>query len=74
MLAWVAPVRTRPQTLAVTCTGNLLALSREQHMTVSPEGITVRIVLISQLQTAMKASPTLQLFYSSLKGESAVTI
>lgn len=67
-VAWVAPVRTRPKTLAVTYTRNLLALSREQHMTVRPEGITVCIVLISQLQTATKASPTLQLLCSSPKG------
>lgn len=74
VLAWVAIVRTTPRTLAVTNTGNLLALSREQHMTACPEGITVCIVLLSQLQTAMKASPTLALFCSSLTGESAVTI
>lgn len=38
-------------------------------MTVCLGDITVFIVLISQLQTAIKASPTLQLFSTSLKGK-----
>ena len=52
LLAWVASVKTGPQTLAGTHTGYLLALSREQHMTVCPEGITACIVLISGLQNS----------------------
>lgn len=75
LLAWVAPVGARPRNMAVTYMGKLLALSRQQHMTLCyPEGITVCTVFVSQLQRAMKASPTLQLFCTSLKGESAVTI
>lgn len=40
----------------------------QQHITVCPEGFTVCIVLTSQLQTDMKASPTLQLFGTGPEG------
>ncbi len=61
LLAGMALVRTRTQTLAVICTENLSALSGEQHMTVCPDGITAGIVL--PLQKGLR-----------LKGKSVVTI